>query len=233
MPEWGQAWTPASPRAHPCRGRGGARTPASPRAHGLDAGTKMRPRPSAACSHPLTPTHPAHTPAHTTCPTHPNTPPHPSVCSRGGQPGRLAQPGGGAGPLPAEGPTVCSGLWGGPWGGEAAAAPGAAAPAGGLRHAAQGPGRPRHQHQGERSAGPGSAGVVDAGVSPGSTPAPGSGLPLSPDTCLSTHLGPHASPGQERLVHVGAAGSEDRRPQTQELRTATVLRPLNHSKAFM
>ncbi|XP_027413771.1 probable cysteine--tRNA ligase, mitochondrial isoform X4 [Bos indicus x Bos taurus] len=116
------------------------------------------------------------------------------LCSRGRQPGRPAQPGGGAGPLPAEGPPVRSGLRGGPWGGAAAAAPGAAAPAGGLRRATQGPGRPWHQHQ-----------------------------------------------GQERLVHMGAAGSEDRRPQTQELRTgearpwspATVLHPLSHSKAFM
>uniref|UniRef100_A0AAA9T011 cysteine--tRNA ligase n=1 Tax=Bos taurus TaxID=9913 RepID=A0AAA9T011_BOVIN len=116
------------------------------------------------------------------------------LCSRGGQPGRPAQPGGGAGLLPAEGPPVRSGLRGGPWGGAAAAAPGAAAPAGGLRRATQGPGRPWHQHQ-----------------------------------------------GQERLVHMGAAGSEDRRPQTQELRTgearpwspATVLHPLSHSKAFM
>ncbi|XP_017911844.1 PREDICTED: probable cysteine--tRNA ligase, mitochondrial isoform X3 [Capra hircus] len=50
---------------------------------------------------------------------------------------------------------------------------------------------------------------------------------------LRRDLAVHGISIKERLVHVGAAGSEDRRPQTQELRTATVLRPLSHSKAFM
>ncbi|XP_059747977.1 cysteine--tRNA ligase, mitochondrial isoform X6 [Bos taurus] len=58
---------------------------------------------------------------------------------------------------------------------------------------------------------------------------------------LRRDLAVHGISIKERLVHMGAAGSEDRRPQTQELRTgearpwspATVLHPLSHSKAFM
>ncbi|XP_055398990.1 probable cysteine--tRNA ligase, mitochondrial isoform X3 [Bubalus kerabau] len=58
---------------------------------------------------------------------------------------------------------------------------------------------------------------------------------------LRRDLAVHGISIKEPLVHVGVAGSEDRRPQTQELRTgearpwspATVLHPLSHSKAFM
>ncbi|KAM9674581.1 putative cysteine--tRNA ligase, mitochondrial isoform 4-T4 [Dama dama] len=56
---------------------------------------------------------------------------------------------------------------------------------------------------------------------------------------LRRDLAVHGISIKERLVHVGAAGSEDRRPHTQELRTgearlwspARALYPLSHSKA--
>ncbi|XP_045423288.1 probable cysteine--tRNA ligase, mitochondrial isoform X5 [Lemur catta] len=68
-----------------------------------------------------------------------------SVCSRRQQHGHPARRGGGAGALPAEGPAVRADHARG-WGGPTAAASGEAAPAGGLRHPAPGPHRPRRQH---------------------------------------------------------------------------------------
>ena len=191
----------------------------------------MRPSPSDASAYPLTPAHPAHTSAHTTRPARTWTPPltpHSSGCSRGGQPGRPARPGGGAGPLPAEGPAVRSVLWGGSWGGAAAAAP-----AGGLRRAAQRPGGPRHSHQGERSAGPGLSRCLSRErTRPWLGPAP-----------EPRHLPVHP-PGATCILRTGAArprGScwiRGRKTPHRALRTGdaglwsdTVLCPSSHSKA--
>lgn len=175
---------------------------------------------------------------HTTCPTHPNTPPHPSVCSRGGSPAactawwrswsarlKVRQFALASGEAPF-GRHDSSGSWSG--------SPEEA------RTRLQGPGCPRHQHQGSDSCGAGlshelqTLAPLPEHTCPCLGPAPVSGLPPHDShTRLSTHLGPHASPGQERLVHGSCwiRRTQDPKPGAEDCHGSAPF--LSHSSLHM